>query len=133
MVLDRFSLPCIRNGLASAYQNTTIVAKSNDALALVPYRPSLHAVLITFWAAAQPDPLGEELAEQHGEVTLAEGPLPATLTDNESLAFFAHLDSDLSGNAYISGPVSDDLVVAKKMLGSVVRCYCFFFWLLFAP
>ena len=115
MVVDRFSLPSLRIDSTSATQNTFCAAEPNDALALVPYRPSLHAVLIAIWATAQPEPLDAELTEQHSDVILTEDSLPVTQADNANLASSTLLASNPSGFVS-SGSVSDDHIAAKKCL-----------------
>ena len=56
IVLDKVTLPMTWGTSHGAEANSAAVNGENaDALALVPFRPSLHAVLLTIWAAAQPE------------------------------------------------------------------------------
>ena len=51
LVLDRFTLPQLHSVLS---KGLSFSEASDNSLAIVPFRPSLHAVLISLWAASQP-------------------------------------------------------------------------------
>jgi len=102
-----------------AEANSAAVNGENaDALALVPFRPSLHAVLLTIWAAAQPEFPSCEADAQ-----------PATLIIDFSSSQDQHVPTDsvtildIDDTGDLSAPfvsLSDDQVPAKKCLGPLL-------------